>query len=100
MRSLGISRHTRFENEKKSLQDIPRKRFCIPEYKSAKVDSDCHIVFCRNSYSVPHSYVGFQVKVRATNSLVEVFAKDGTNIAVHSRLTEKKRPKEIPRRST
>ena len=86
MKSLGISRHTRFENEKKSLQDIPRERFCIPEYKSAKVDSTCHIDFHRNSYSVPHSYVGFQVKVRATNSLVEVFAKDGTNIAAHSRL--------------
>jgi len=54
MKDHGVSHYERFQQGKHLLLPLPRDSFCVPEYRTAKVHSDCHIPFKRNFYSIPH----------------------------------------------
>ena len=45
---------------------------------------DCHVVFSRDFYSVPHQYVGEHLMLRATSNLVEIYY-DHKLVKVHAR---------------
>jgi len=85
MKEYGVSRATRFEEEKKLLKVLPSTRFQLSEWKQAKVHPDCHIQIGKNFYSVPYQHVGQQVRVRLTEKMVEIFDEGSQSIACHSR---------------
>nr|WP_305014820.1 hypothetical protein [Lacticaseibacillus paracasei] len=58
-------------------------------WKIATVQPDYHILVDRMFYSVPFQYIGSQVDVCLTNTLVEIFFKD-SRIASHARLYGRK----------
>lgn len=86
MKDYGVSRATRFEEERKLLKPLPAIRFQMSEWKSAKVHPDCHIQVDKNFYSTPFRYVGQTVRVKLTEKMVEVFDGDSQPIAAHARL--------------
>lgn len=90
MKDYGVSRLERFEFEKPNLKPLPREKFERREWKTSKVHPDCHIQVQRHFYSVPHKYVGRQVRVRISHRLVEIFGGDLASIATHIRLQGKR----------
>jgi transposase len=85
MREYGKSRLELFEaTERAALLPLPTDRFEITEWKKAKVNIDYHIAFGDRLYSVPHRYLGEEVWVCATSSMVEVQLR-GRRIALHVR---------------
>lgn len=87
MKDYGVSRAQRFADERPHLRPLPPEPFQLSEWRSAKVHPDCHIQVEKNFYSVPFVYVGQTVRVRRTETLIEVFHPDGQPLAVHTRLT-------------
>lgn len=47
-----------------------------------KVANDCHVVYKRNRYSVPHRLIGTRVELRETARTLEIW-HDGQRVAVH-----------------
>jgi len=86
MKDHGVSRATRFEEEKSLLKPLPVTRFQMSEWRSAKVHPDCHIQVDKNFYSTPFRYVGQVVRVRLTEKMVEVFDDNSQPITAHARL--------------
>lgn len=85
MRDYGKSRVELFEtSERATLLPLPSDTFDVTEWKKATVNIDYHIVFGPRFYSVPHRYVGEEVWVRATATMVEILLR-GRRIAVHAR---------------
>ena len=85
MKHLQVSRNELFEKfEKPMLKELPPSSFEMPSWKEAKVNIDYHIEFSKHYYSVPFRYVGQQVRIKVTRSLVEIFYKDEI-IATHKR---------------
>lgn len=79
------SRKDRFEQEEKSLLNpLPPHPYESKTVKSAKVHKNCHIWLEKHYYSVPHNYVGKQVKVYYNARTVEVYL-DYERIAIHKR---------------
>lgn len=81
---------TFLETEKAQLQPLPETRFEFAEWKTVKVAFDYHVPFKEHYYSIPHTYAGKKVELRATARTIEVFC-DHERIAVHARCYEKKR---------
>ena len=50
------------------------------------VNTNCHITYKGNYYSVPYSYIGDKVKVIEVNNILKVFNKD-KEIALHCMVT-------------
>ncbi|WP_335965121.1 IS21 family transposase [Galbibacter sp. PAP.153] len=73
-------------DEKQHLQPLPATIFEIKYYREHKVAKNNHIRLGidKHYYSVPHTYIGMQVKVIYTRSLVKVYHK-GVLIATHPR---------------
>lgn len=86
MKDHGVSRLDRFAGEKDKFKRLPASRFELSEWREAKVHPDCHIQLAKNFYSVPFQFVGHSVRVRITEKLVEIFAKEGQAITVHERV--------------
>lgn len=85
MRHLNVSRQHLWEKfEKPILKQLPEAIFEISSWKTARVNIDYHIEFARHYYSVPFRFVGAEVRVKATRSLIEVF-HTGELIAQHKR---------------
>ena len=85
MREYGKSRLEMFESlERAALLPLPTERYEITEWKKAKVNIDYHVSFGDRLYSVPHRYLGEEVWICATASMVEVQLR-GRRIAVHAR---------------
>ena len=85
MRHIGKSRIDLFlELEKPVLRPLPPTPFEMVSRKKAKVSMDYHIELMRSYYSVPYRFVGKEVEVRFTASLVEIFC-DAERIAIHRR---------------
>ncbi|MDF1699446.1 MAG: IS21 family transposase [Saprospiraceae bacterium] len=79
------SRKDRFEREEKHLlSPLPPYGYEPKAVKRAKVQKNCHIWLEKHHYSVPHSYVGKQVKVHYNSRIVEVYF-DYERIAMHKR---------------
>lgn len=86
MRHLGASRKELWEKyEKPELKELPNVIFEIPTWKIAKVSIDYHIECGRHYYSVPFRYVGAEVRIKLTRSLIEVFHQSEI-ISTHKRV--------------
>jgi hypothetical protein len=73
------------EEEKPYLHPLPRTRYQLTEWKTAKVQPNYHIQVERMQYSVPYEYVREQVDIRLTPDLLEFYFKE-VRIASHKRL--------------
>jgi transposase len=78
------SRWSRYLEEKGFLLPLPRYPFERSEWTKAKVHKDYHVKCGDRYYSVPYSYIGYTVDVRATRDVVEVFY-EGTRICSQQR---------------
>ena len=81
---LPGSRASKFIEEKEYLKALPKESYEPTEWKKARVHKDYHIQFDSHCYSVPYKYIGKEVEVCASDSLVKIFF-DNESISVHKR---------------
>lgn len=82
---IGASRRELFEaEEKQALRPLPATEYEPTAWKKAKVHLDYHIEIDKHYYSVPYTFAGKRVEVRAGKRVVEVF-HEGRRIASHLR---------------
>jgi len=82
-----ISRHQLFNQvEKQELKPLPAERYEIREYQLFKVQFNYHIYLKadKHYYSVPWQYVGKEVKIIYTSTIVEIY-KNNIRFALHPR---------------
>lgn len=85
MRVYKCSRKELFDKvERDHLRPLPTYPFVLCEHKEARVHIDYHVELCGHFYSVPYSFVGKLVRIRATATTVEVLF-DSQRIASHVR---------------
>lgn len=83
MQHLGKSRKELFEElDQPALQSLPERPYEFARWKNARVSIDYHIAFEGHYYSVPHTLVGQEVQIRATERMVEVFHRS-QQVAIH-----------------
>lgn len=86
MKGYGKSRHELFElTDKPALRPLPQHRYVYATWKKARVGIDYHVQFERCFYSVPYTFAGHEVLVRASEKTVEILI-DGKQVALHARL--------------
>lgn len=80
------NRFTAFEIiDKPALMPLPANRYEYADWKNVKIGFNYHVEYSGGFfYSVPYSYIGQNAMIRATTSVIEVFA-DGIRIAAHPR---------------
>jgi transposase len=82
---LPGSRRSAFESlDKPALKPLPATPYEYAEWKHAKAGIDYHVVYDNHYYSVPHTWVGHRLDIRATAATVEILHK-GQRIAAHVR---------------
>ena len=87
--SLDGSRKSVFEEiEKESLNNLPRSRFVIAEWKKVRANIDYHVEIEKSYYSIPYKLRGKKCDARYTDTTVEIFYQ-GKRIASHQRLHRK-----------
>ncbi len=87
MQHHPYSREERFlAVDKPGLLPLPQKRFEIKSYTDLKVGANCCIYFGRDKhyYSVPYHFIGKQVHVEYTRTLVKIYA-DGRLLKAYER---------------
>lgn len=85
MNGYGMSRQALFEiTDKPALKPLPQAPFVFATWKDAKVSLDYHLEVEKHYYSVPYWFVQRQVRVKISESQVEVFY-DNQRIALHPR---------------
>jgi transposase len=87
MQQKPYCREERFlADERHLLGQLPEESFEMKYYRELKVAKNNHIYLTldKHYYSVPFAYIGLQVKVIYTRTLVRIYAK-GTQIALHIR---------------
>jgi transposase len=83
---LEGSRRSLFEElDRPALRPVPAERYEFAEWRKARVNIDYHIEVDHNYYSVPHTLVRKEVKVRLTLGTVEAF-HGGHRVASHARV--------------
>jgi len=83
------SRQTAFmEEEKFALLPLPASPYELATWKKATVQYDYHIIVDKMYYSVPYEYIKYEVDVRITRKIIEIFYKN-FRIASHMRLEGK-----------
>jgi transposase len=83
-----ISRKEKFEKKERALlKPLPKERYEIKHYKSAKVMKNCHVQLEKCYYSVPFRYIGKTVKIMYTSRHVSIF-HGSDRIAFHERKTK------------
>ena len=70
--------------EKDALQPLPVTRFELARWKKAKVHLDYHVEVDRHFYSVPYALIHQEVRIRITETVVEVF-HHGERVASHKK---------------
>lgn len=80
-----MEKNPKWEAEKAALRPLPAKSFDGARYKEAKVNRYSMVQFETNRYSVPTSYVGEKVTVKATAEKIDIISKH-TVIAEHPRI--------------
>jgi len=82
---LPGSRHSAFASlDKPALKPLPTTRYDYAEWKRVKPGIDYHVEVDKHYYSVPHTWVGRVLEVRAGATTIEVFHK-AQRIASHQR---------------
>jgi len=87
MQQKPYCREERFlADEKHLLHPLPEQPFELKYYRELKVAKNNHIYLAQDKhyYSVPYTYIGLDVNVIYTRSMVYIYAK-GQQIAVHIR---------------
>jgi len=87
MQQKDYCRQEKFlSDERPVLKALPESSFEIKHYKQLKVAKNNHIRLTQDKhyYSVPFTWIGSNVKVIYTRSMVRIYAK-GEQIAVHRR---------------
>ena len=83
MQHLGKSRRQLFEElDLPALLPLPERAYEFARWKNARVSIDYHVAFEGHYYSVPHTLVGQEVQIRATERMLEIFHK-GQQVAIH-----------------
>ena len=83
MQHLGKSRKQLFEElDQPALLPLPERPYEFARWKNARVNIDYHIAFEGHYYSVPHTLVGQEVQIRATERMLEVFHRS-QQVAIH-----------------
>jgi transposase len=91
MSDYGVSRTSRFELEKITLNPIPASKYELYEWKTAKVHPDCCIELKASVYSVPFTNIGKTVHVKFSDEIVIILDESGTEtIATHCRVARYK----------
>lgn len=70
------SRFSYYLEEKDMLIPLPKAPYELAEWKKAKVQYNYHISINRMNYSVPCEYIGYEVDVKITSRVIEVFYKN------------------------
>ena len=74
MAHLGKSRKQLFEElDQPALRPLPERPYEFATWKNAKVNIDYHIAFEGHYYSVPHTLVRQEVRIRATETILTIF---------------------------
>jgi transposase len=85
MLHLGKSRQQLFEElDQPALRPLPERPYEFATWKNAKVSLDYHIAFEGHYYSVPYTLVKQEVRIRASESLVQIL-HHGQQVAIHPR---------------
>jgi transposase len=85
MAHLGKSRRQLFEElDQPALRPLPERAYEFAAWKNAKVNIDYHIAFEGHYYSVPHTLIGQEVRIRTTENLVQVY-HHSQPVALHPR---------------
>lgn len=83
MQHLGKSRRQLFEElDRDALLPLPEHPYEFARWKNARVNIDYHIAFEGHYYSVPHTLVGQEVRIRATERMLVIF-HHSQQIAIH-----------------
>lgn len=89
MKNKEHSRYYYWEEERGELMPLPPAPYEYMERKEAKVSSDFHIRFDNAYYSVDKAYKHQKVSVRASTTMVKIYARNGKYICEHQRATRK-----------
>jgi hypothetical protein len=68
-----------------ALRPLPREPFVNPCYIERRVPNNYHVEYAGFYYSVPHQYYKQQVTIKATHSVIEVYAGRLNRVAIHER---------------
>jgi transposase len=83
MLHMGKSRQQLFEEvDQGALLPLPAHPYEFARWKNARVNIDYHVAFEGHYYSVPHTLVGQEVRIRATERMLEIFHRD-QQVAIH-----------------
>jgi transposase len=85
-------------DEKAAMQPPPTEPFDVPRWSKAKIHPDHHAQVARALYSLPTSYIGKTLEVRADRSTVR-FYQGATLVKAHARVLPGKRstdPSDFP----
>lgn len=75
--------------EKEKLRSLPTEDFILSNSVKCIVNTNCHISYSGNYYSVPYAYIGQEVDAIIANELVKIYFKE-KEIALHPLCTEDK----------
>ncbi len=90
---INQKKHSRFKEsrqerwmsvEKEKLKPLPKQRYEYALWKEAKVHPDSHVGVDSNFYSAPHIYRGKTLKIKITQSSVEIYS-NLERVALHRR---------------
>ena len=85
MQKIKKSRRELFESlDKPHAISLPALDFEFAEWKHAKININYHITFAKHDYSVPYTFVGKKLDIKATAKIIEIFYKS-KRIASHVR---------------
>ncbi len=83
MQHLGKSRKQLFEEvDRDALLPLPERAYEFARWKNARVSIDYHVAFEGHYYSVPHTLVGQEVRLRVSEHLLQVFHRE-KQVAIH-----------------
>jgi transposase len=89
LRLYGMTRKVLFDSiEKEQLKPLPEYPYEYGFWKTARVHPDSHVQFENHFYSVPCTYLGEKVEIRATERQLEMYFKEQL-VARHIRCTKK-----------
>jgi transposase len=83
MQHMGKSRRQLFEEfDQPALLSFPKQPYEFARWKNARVNIDYHVEFEKHFYSVPYGLIHQEVRIRATERLLEIF-HHGQQVAIH-----------------
>jgi len=87
MKHLEKSRKQLFEElDQPALRPLPDQPYEYATWKMARVNIDYHIEFEKHFYSVPYELIHEEVRIRASERMIEVFHKSKPDrVAIHPR---------------